>query len=70
MRVDVSTKRAAAFAKRLLQVALPGPAHFTCGALLLISEVLKVRVRQGLHVHLCVLLASSLPTAGSTILQI
>jgi hypothetical protein len=42
MRVDVSTKRAAAFAKRLLQVALPGPAHFVCGALLLVSEVLKV----------------------------
>jgi hypothetical protein len=42
MRVDVSTKRAAAFAKRLLQVAIPGPPHFACGSLLLISEVLKV----------------------------
>ena len=44
MRTDVSPKRCAAFAKRLLQVALPGPAHFACGALLLVSEVLKVCV--------------------------
>mmetsp|Transcript_25238 Transcript_25238/g.68591 ORF Transcript_25238/g.68591 Transcript_25238/m.68591 type:complete len:769 (+) Transcript_25238:1389-3695(+) len=43
MRVDVSPKRAAAFAKRLLQVAIPAPAHFACGALLLLSEVLKVQ---------------------------
>ena len=39
----MSAKRAAAFAKRLLQCALPGPPHFACGALLLVSEVLKAQ---------------------------
>jgi CBF/Mak21 family len=42
MKVDVSTKRVAAFAKRLLQVALQSPAPFAAGILFLLSEVLKV----------------------------
>eukprot|EP00983_Pelagomonas_calceolata_P112063 1159846-Pelagomonas_calceolata.AAC.8 len=53
MRVDVSPKRAAAFAKRLLQVAIPAPAHFACGALLLLSEVLKVRITSMLTHNTC-----------------
>ena len=42
MKVDVSIKRVAAFAKRLLQVALQSPAPFAAGLLFLVSEVLKV----------------------------
>ena len=42
MKVDVSIKRVAAFAKRLLQVALQSPAPFAAGILFLVSEVLKV----------------------------
>lgn len=38
----MSGKRAAAFAKRLLQVAQESPPHFACGCLLLTSELLKV----------------------------
>lgn len=44
MKVDVSIKRVAAFAKRLLQVAVHSPAPFAAGILFLLSEVLKVRV--------------------------
>jgi CBF/Mak21 family len=42
MKVDVSIKRVAAFAKRLLQVAVQSPAPFAAGILFLVSEVLKV----------------------------
>jgi ribosome biogenesis protein MAK21 len=45
IKADVSAKRTAAFAKRLLQVAQEAPAHFACGCLLLTSELLKV----GMH---------------------
>jgi len=40
---DVSPKRVAAFAKRLLQVALEAPANFACGCLVLVSGLLKSR---------------------------
>lgn len=43
IKADVSAKRTAAFAKRLLQVAQEAPAHFACGCLLLTSELLKAR---------------------------
>ncbi|GFH22680.1 CBF domain-containing protein [Haematococcus lacustris] len=43
MRVDVSTKRCAAFSKRLLQTAVLAPPAFACGSLLLVSEVLKAQ---------------------------
>ena len=42
MKADVSTKRVAAFVKRLLQVAQEQQPAFTCGCLLMVSEVLKV----------------------------
>ena len=42
MKADVSTKRVAAFAKRLLQVAQEQQPAFSCGCLLMLSEVLKV----------------------------
>ena len=42
MKVDVSVKRVAAFAKRMLQVAVQSPAPFAAGILFLLSEVLKV----------------------------
>lgn len=42
MKADVSTKRVAAFAKRLLQVAQEQQPAFTCGCLLMLSELLKV----------------------------
>jgi len=42
MKGDVSTKRVAAFAKRLLQVAQEQQPAFTCGCLLILSEILKV----------------------------
>ncbi len=42
MKGDVSTKRVAAFAKRLLQVAQEQQPAFTCGCLLMLSEILKV----------------------------
>lgn len=42
IKADVSAKRTAAFAKRLLQVAQEAPGHFACGCLLLTSELLKV----------------------------
>ena len=42
MKADVSTKRVAAFGKRLLQVAQEQQPAFSCGCLLMLSEVLKV----------------------------
>ena len=42
MKADVSTKRVAAFVKRLLQIAQEQQPAFTCGCLLMVSEVLKV----------------------------
>eukprot|EP01025_Chloroclados_australasicus_P051638 TRINITY_DN6023_c0_g1_i4.p1 TRINITY_DN6023_c0_g1~~TRINITY_DN6023_c0_g1_i4.p1 ORF type:complete len:555 (+),score=132.22 TRINITY_DN6023_c0_g1_i4:115-1779(+) len=41
MKQDVNLARIAAFVKRLLQVSMVAPAHFACGVLLIISEVLK-----------------------------
>ncbi len=43
MKADVSVKRVAAFAKRLLQIAAQAPAPFAAGTLFLLSEVLKAR---------------------------
>ncbi|KAL8118831.1 hypothetical protein AgCh_016360 [Apium graveolens] len=43
MKSDVNLKRVAAFAKRLLQVALQQPPQYACGCLFLLSEVLKAR---------------------------
>lgn len=43
LKADVSPKRVAAFAKRLLQVASEAPANFACGCLVLTSELLKSR---------------------------
>eukprot|EP00897_Mesotaenium_endlicherianum_P007143 jgi/Mesen1/6457/ME000033S05757 len=43
MRADIDSKRIAAFAKRLLQVAMQQPPQFACGVLMLLSEVLKAR---------------------------
>ena len=43
MKGDVSAKRVAAFAKRLLQVAQEQQPAFTCGCLLMLSEIVKVR---------------------------
>jgi hypothetical protein len=43
LKADVSSRRSAAFAKRLLQVAQESPPHFACGCLLMLSELLKVR---------------------------
>lgn len=43
MKADVSVKRVAAFAKRLLQIATQAPAPFAAGTLFLLSEVLKVK---------------------------
>ncbi|KAM2957331.1 hypothetical protein FF2_024336 [Malus domestica] len=43
MKNDVNLKRAAAFAKRVLQVALQQPPQYACGCLFLLSEVLKAR---------------------------
>lgn len=43
MKADPSAKRAAAFAKRLLQSALLGPPAYACGALLLLSEALRAQ---------------------------
>ncbi len=42
MKADVSVKRMAAFAKRLLQIAAHAPAPFAAGILFLLSELLKV----------------------------
>ncbi|EFJ51407.1 hypothetical protein VOLCADRAFT_87659 [Volvox carteri f. nagariensis] len=41
MRGDVSVKRVAAFAKRLLQLAAAAQPNWACGALMLISQVLS-----------------------------
>ncbi|KAM1010922.1 hypothetical protein ACFX13_047074 [Malus domestica] len=43
MKNDLNLKRAAAFAKRVLQVALQQPPQYACGCLFLLSEVLKAR---------------------------
>ncbi|PON45124.1 CCAAT-binding factor [Parasponia andersonii] len=43
MKSDVNLKRVAAFAKRVLQVALQQPPQYACGCLFLLSEVLKAR---------------------------
>ncbi|GLI62277.1 hypothetical protein VaNZ11_004885, partial [Volvox africanus] len=43
MQGDVSVKRVAAFAKRLLQLAAAAQPNWACGALLLISQVLAVQ---------------------------
>ena len=43
VRADASNARAAAFAKRLLQVALEAPPAFACGCLILVSEFLRHR---------------------------
>ncbi|KAI5063062.1 hypothetical protein GOP47_0021609 [Adiantum capillus-veneris] len=43
IKSDINSKRMAAFAKRLMQVALQGAPQFACGCLLLLSEVLKSR---------------------------
>ena len=42
VRADVSGRRAAAFVKRLMQVAAMAPANFAAGSVFLISELLKV----------------------------
>ena len=42
MRADVSSRRVAAFSKRLLQVSSSGTSHFAAGSLFLVSELLKV----------------------------
>lgn len=47
MQADVSLKRQAAFAKRLLQVAVEQPAPFACGSLILLSELMKVQLPGG-----------------------
>jgi ribosome biogenesis protein MAK21 len=41
IKADVSSKRVAAFAKRLLQVAVMQPSNVACASLLVLSEVLK-----------------------------
>jgi ribosome biogenesis protein MAK21 len=43
VKEDVSDKRAAAFVKRLLQVAAHAPSGLACGTLLIVSELLKSR---------------------------
>jgi ribosome biogenesis protein MAK21 len=43
LKADVSPPRVAAFAKRLLQAAAGGPPGFACGALLLLSELMRAR---------------------------
>ncbi len=43
MKADGNVRRGAAFSKRLLQTAAVGGAAYACGALLLLSEVLKAR---------------------------
>ncbi|KAL4421400.1 hypothetical protein ABPG75_010691 [Micractinium tetrahymenae] len=43
LKADVSSRRAAAFAKRMLQLAQEAPPHFACGCLVLASELLKAR---------------------------
>eukprot|EP00850_Spirogloea_muscicola_P010284 SM000060S19616 [mRNA] locus=s60:111234:119561:- [translate_table: standard] len=43
IKSDLNIKRVAAFTKRLMQVSLQQPASFVCGALMLVSEILKAR---------------------------
>lgn len=43
MKADISNKRVSAFIKRVLQVATGAPANVACGALLMVSEVLKAK---------------------------
>ncbi|EXB88184.1 hypothetical protein L484_003578 [Morus notabilis] len=47
MKSDVNLKRVAAFAKRVMQVALQQPPQYACGCLFLLSEVLKTRPHLG-----------------------
>lgn len=47
MKSDVNVKRVAAFAKRVMQVALQQPPQYACGCLFLLSEVLKARPHLG-----------------------
>ncbi len=44
MRADVSPKRVCAFVKRLLQVAAHQQPNFTCGCLMLTSQLLQARL--------------------------
>ena len=41
LSADVSARRVAAFIKRILQFATSAPANVACGALVIVSEVLK-----------------------------
>lgn len=43
LSADVSLRRIAAFVKRMLQFAAGAPANVACGALVVVSEVLKVK---------------------------
>jgi len=43
LKADVVLRRVKAFVKRLLQVSGEQSAGFTCGALFLVSEVMKVK---------------------------
>ena len=61
MKGDVSNKRVAAFAKRLLQVAEEQQPAFTCGCLLMLSELLKVACRCYAVVGVCCRVLTSLP---------
>lgn len=53
MRADVSSRRVAAFVKRLLQVSSSGTSNFAAGSLFLVSELLKVRNKNmaGMGIH-------------------
>ncbi len=42
IKADHSPQRIAAMTKRLMQVAVGAPAHFAAGALLIVSELIKV----------------------------
>lgn len=43
LKVDIVLRRVKAFVKRLLQVSAEQSASFACGALFLVSEVMKVK---------------------------
>lgn len=43
LKADVALRRVKAFVKRLLQVSAEQNASFTCGALFLVSEVIKAK---------------------------
>ncbi len=44
MQADTRAPRVAAFAKRLLQLALAHPPNFACGCMLLLSQLLQVGI--------------------------